>query len=114
MAKINDYVTNWERGYDAGWKAGRVELIEDIPRKIAKSVFTSQKNNRRNYLRLSKEGKMSKCKLCLDKCDGKLVIVSAKFCMKDGSEISVCKTCFNLYANQQFDELTKRIEAKEK
>ena len=47
-----------------------------------------------------------KCGVCGQEFeDNKLTIVTPY-----GSSDSVCDTCFNLYANHMFEELTERIE----
>jgi len=48
-----------------------------------------------------------KCNICKKKCDGKLVIGDF---LCDGGDFIVCAGCFNQYANQEYDELTKKLE----
>jgi len=55
-----------------------------------------------------------KCSFCQENCDGKMVLVDKQIAMKDGSNVVLCNTCINLYANHQYEELTKRLEQAQK
>jgi hypothetical protein len=48
-----------------------------------------------------------RCCFCGVKCDGKLIIRSNYFKLMSDKDIIVCKKCLNLYANEDYDELTK-------
>jgi len=50
-----------------------------------------------------------KCDFCQEEGNHKNVLRSTDFQKKDGSDISVCDECLNLYANEEFDEFTKRL-----
>jgi len=47
-----------------------------------------------------------KCKVCKEKCDGKLMIIDPYI---DG-KVVCCSICFQLWTNQRYDKLTKRIK----
>lgn len=51
----------------------------------------------------------NRCAICQDDCDGKLVIIDNYIQHVDGKDMIVCPICFNLWTNQEFDELTLRI-----
>jgi len=53
--------------------------------------------------------KLRYCDFCDERCDGKIVIKSMEFWKRDGSDCVVCNECFNLYANQEWEKLTKRV-----
>ena len=48
---------------------------------------------------------MTDCDFCGEECDGRLIIRE-----DNGSEIQVCATCMNLYANGDFKKLGKRLK----
>lgn len=50
-----------------------------------------------------------KCNICKQETKLRFVIIDSNFEKADGSDFIVCKTCFNHYANQEFDKLTDRI-----
>lgn len=47
-----------------------------------------------------------KCKVCQEECIGNLIIRDPNI----EEEMNCCSTCFNLWANQKYEELTKRIK----
>jgi len=57
-----------------------------------------------------KERILEECDFCKAKGDWKNVIRSTDFEKKDGSDIIVCDSCLNFYANQEFDKLRKRLK----
>jgi len=58
---------------------------------------------------MKKENKVS-CDFCGKECDGKIVLRDQVIQKKDGSDLILCGTCFNLYANHEYDKLTKRLK----
>ena len=53
---------------------------------------------------------MNKCGFCGEKCDGTLILVDKNITMKNGGDVILCSNCLNLYANGDFDKLSKRIK----
>jgi ribosome-binding protein aMBF1 (putative translation factor) len=49
---------------------------------------------------------MPKCEWCQEEIDGKLEIIIGEV-----GRFSVCGTCMNLYGNEEFDELNRRLKA---
>jgi len=50
------------------------------------------------------------CDFCTKKGDWRTILRDAVLKKKDGSDMILCNTCLNLYANHQYEELTERIE----
>lgn len=50
-----------------------------------------------------------KCDFCGTKIDGKIVLKDLLIQKTNGSEIILCGDCLNLYANQQYKELTNKV-----
>ena len=53
-----------------------------------------------------------KCMTCKNQCEGSLVLKDINLLNKKGEVIEwkLCKTCFNLWTNQEYDKLTKRLK----
>ena len=53
-----------------------------------------------------------KCMICKNTCEDKLTLVDANLMDKKGNVIrwKLCEICFNLWANQEYDKLSKRIK----
>ena len=54
-----------------------------------------------------------KCDFCQEECDGRIILRDSNLFKEDGSDIILCSTCLNLYANHEYDKLTDRIKDKE-
>ena len=52
---------------------------------------------------------MIKCVFCKGECDGKFILRDSHLQMVDGSDITLCSICMNLYANHEYEELSKRV-----
>jgi hypothetical protein len=50
--------------------------------------------------------KKQKCDICQEECDGTLHMIDPQIT----EDVICCKICFNLWANQDYDELTKRVK----
>lgn len=50
-----------------------------------------------------------KCEICGEKCDGILTVVDKNV----GRDVTCCSICFELWTNQKYDKLTKRIKNEE-
>jgi Zn-finger protein len=53
---------------------------------------------------------MPECDFCLIECDGKNILRIDGLERKDGKDIVVCNDCLNLYAAEEFDKLTEKID----
>ena len=53
-----------------------------------------------------------RCDFCGEECDGTIILRDTNIQKVDGSDLILCGTCLNLYGNQMYEELTKRIENK--
>ena len=51
-----------------------------------------------------------KCMICQEKCDGKLIIRERRIV----EPVICCSTCFSLWVNQDYTNLTKRIKIEKK
>ena len=54
--------------------------------------------------------KKVECDFCGEECDDTIILRDQVIQKKDGSDLIVCETCLDLYANQEYDKLTKRID----
>jgi len=50
-----------------------------------------------------------KCEVCKEECDGKLIV--RKYEIED--PVVCCPTCFELWTNQEYGKLRKRIKRKD-
>jgi len=60
--------------------------------------------------KIKKESGIIECDFCRNKGNWKNVIRNPNLGKKDGSDITVCNDCLNLYANHEYDKLTKRLK----
>lgn len=51
-----------------------------------------------------------KCDFCQEEGDWKMILRAVYIEKKDGSDVRLCNTCMNLYAQQNWDELSKRVK----
>ena len=51
--------------------------------------------------------KMTKieCDFCGSKCDGKIILRDALISKEDGSNVILCSSCLNHYANGEYDKI---------
>ena len=59
---------------------------------------------------IDKEVNTIRCNFCGEVCDGKIILRDQVIQKTDGSDLILCGTCLNLYANQEYDKLEERIK----
>jgi transcription elongation factor Elf1 len=55
---------------------------------------------------------MMKCSFCGAEGEWVCVLRNPDLVKKDGSDVILCDSCMNLYANMEWDKLAERIQAR--